>query len=224
MKRFVRFAFIGMLLINALVVATGLYMAFWPMKSIVVDGDDKILNPNKQVRPGEVLVYSFKYCKYTDKQAAISRTLVGETTTSYPALPSTNRVPPGCGTAVSQNLIVPEAVQPGFYTLRLSATYQLNPLRAPTINHQSERFEVLPKATSSSVSPPSSEDVQSINSTTGTVQAAPSAVTIPFGTDPVTQEPTQPATTPAPTVAPMPTPAPSLVSQVVGNVRGFLGL
>jgi len=124
-----------------IVVGTGLYMAFWTMKSIVVDGTDKILNQNKLVRPGEVLIYSFKYCKYTDKQVAISRTLVGETTTSYPALPSTNRVPPGCGTAVSQNLIVPEAVVPGFYTLRLSATYQFNPLRAPTVSYQSERFE-----------------------------------------------------------------------------------
>lgn len=192
-------------------------LAFAPVTAVTVVGNDKILNPGKQVRQGDALIYQITYCKYTDKQAAVTRALVGKSVT-YPLPASTNNVPRGCQTAISRNTLIPDGVEPGTYHLALSATYQINPLHAVTVSHHSEDFTVLPKAasgaTSSSVSAPVTQTVPSIG--LGST-SAPAASSAPFHTDQVSQEPTQPTPTPAPS----PPPAPSLLSRILSAIKGL---
>lgn len=144
MKNAIRLGFVLMLIVNATVIGWGLYEAFWPMRTIEIIGNDKILNPGKQVRPGEALLYQITYCKYTDKQATVTRTLKGGLT-NYPLPDSTNNIPVGCHTAVVRNTIVPEGVAAGTYRLTLSATYELTSLHRETVSHVSEPFQVIAK-------------------------------------------------------------------------------
>lgn len=132
-----------MIVINSVAVLWGLYLAFWPMKTIEIQREDQILNPGKRVKPGEALIYQIHYCKYTNKQAAVNRYLQGDSVT-YPLPPAVNNIPAGCRIAVVRNAIIPPGITPGTYRLQLSATYQLNPLRSETVTHQSEEFEVTP--------------------------------------------------------------------------------
>jgi hypothetical protein len=200
------------------------YLAFWPIKTIEVIGHDQILNPNKQVRIGAALVYKVKYCKYLDVEAHVHRTLAG--TINYPLPDSTNHIPTGCRTAVSRNTIIPVGVAPGKYRLQLTASYHVNPVRTIEVSHFSEEFEVLPPddttsstsdATSSSVSPSSAGKVQVVVSQRS---VAPAASPVPFGTDPVTEEPTQP--TPAPPAQPAATP--SLLNTAISSIKGVIGI
>jgi hypothetical protein len=120
-----------------------LYMMFYPFKTLTVKQPDKILNPGKQVQAGGVLVYQIDYCKYTNKQAEVTRALIGKSVTY--ALPvSTNNVPQGCTTAVSRNTVLPVGTQPGTYKLELTATYRINFLRDISVRHSSESFTVVP--------------------------------------------------------------------------------
>jgi hypothetical protein len=198
------------------------YLAFWPVKTIEVIGNDKILNPNKQVRIGDALIYQITYCKYTKAEAHIHRTLAGQIT--YPLPDSTNNIQPGCRTAISRNTIIPEGISPGRYRLELTATYHVNPLRAIDVSHHSESFDILPKATSDTTS--SSVSGSSGLGGTSVVSGIPAPSPLPYGTDPLSQEPTQPApavTPPSPT-PPTQSPQPSLISQVIQSIKGVIGL
>jgi hypothetical protein len=217
-----RWLFILAIIVDLLGLAYMGYLAFWPMKSIVVHGDDKILNPDKQVRPGEVLVYQIDYCKYTDKQAAVTRSLKNEKTTApYPLLAATNNVATGCRKATVRNLIIPDGVEPGFYTLELSVSYQLNPLRVATVRHRSERFEVLPKLPQPSSDTPVTAVAASDTSGGASVVSGARSVPVSPGAARTVATPVpQPTVTPAPT----PAPEPGLLSRVVNAITKAIGL
>lgn len=215
----IRLYLISLVAFNVLGVGYIIFLAFGPVTApITIMEPDRILNESRQVRQGDALIYQISYCKTMSLQAVLTRTFVGKITYSLAA--SQNNVPVGCTNGISRNTLVPAGVDPGMYRLHLCATYQLNPLRQYPVCHDTEEFEVLPKLppdpTSSSVNGCAAVEPQSTISASTTSQTAPTRSPIPFGTDPVTEEPTQPV--------PVPTPQQGIVSQVISNLADTLGL
>jgi hypothetical protein len=183
------------LIADALVLVCGLYLAFWPVKVLTVYGPDRVFNANHQVYAGDALIVGAKYCKYVSVQAAVTKTLVGNITYTLPS--SVNNVPQQCSSAISREIIIPIGIVPGIYKLTLCATYRVNILRYSTVCHDSESFNVLatPPTTTTTVTTTTSS-----TSALETPTAVPKPSTVPYHTDPVTQEPTQRSPTPKPSL------------------------
>jgi hypothetical protein len=170
MRRFLVSFFLAIAVIDLAIAGYCVFLMLWPVRTISIHGDDKILNASKTVYAGQALVYEIDYCKYTTAQAAVARTLAGPV--NYPLPASTNNVPPGCRTAISRNTIIPVGVQPGTYHLELQATYRVNPLRSITIRSRSEEFTVV-AAPGAPTAPVSNSGVQPVRGTGSATTTSP---------------------------------------------------
>ena len=92
-------------------------------------------------RAGESLSYTLDYCKNVDKTVLVSRAFIDGVVYSLPDITANNTV--GCN-KVRIWMIVPN-LPDGTYKIKISYTYQLNPLREITITTYTNEFQVIKK-------------------------------------------------------------------------------
>lgn len=119
-----------------------LLVAFWllyPYKTIEFNQPSARVE-TKQVERGGYLVYVIDYCKYTEKEANISRSFIDGLI--YLTPDGISDVPKGCGEKRIQ-MYVPRNMPVGKYRIMQVRHYEVNPLRHIDIVYYTEEFEVL---------------------------------------------------------------------------------
>lgn len=117
-------------------------VAFWllyPYKTIEFNKPEAVVE-TKQVARGDYLVYVIDYCKYTEKEANISRSFVDGLI--YLTPDGIADVPNGCGEKRIQ-MYVPRNMPTGKYRIMQVRHYEVNPLRHENVVYYTEEFEVL---------------------------------------------------------------------------------
>jgi hypothetical protein len=115
------------------------FLKFWPNTPLVF----KSVTVQQVVKPGELILYHAKYCRYSDAPATVARNVIGTGATAftspYPAISSVSKT--GCG-SVAVPLQLPSAMPKGSYELEVVATFQVNGLRSITVRAESNAFTV----------------------------------------------------------------------------------
>ncbi len=117
------------------------YWMLWPYKPNVVKEPIRILNPNKQVAPGDDLIYEMDRISTSTVPGEITRQLINEFVISY--APQTGTVPTGKA-IFKVRLKLPSSADPGKYKMKWTGAYKVNPIRTVYVTAWSEEFEVLP--------------------------------------------------------------------------------
>jgi len=112
------------------------YFILVPYKIFEVSGIE-ILTP--EVRAGEQLIYKVSYCKYSNLQGTISKTLVNSII--IPFTPYVINAPVGCGIRTVYQEI-PLFAPSGTYHLGIISTYRPNPIRVVNIEYKTGDFTV----------------------------------------------------------------------------------
>jgi hypothetical protein len=116
------------------------YWLLYPYNPITVQSPIEIINPGRQVKVGDFVVYKIKYNKYMDVHGTLSRKLVN----SYKIDLADSFVTAPVGKDCDQVKIkIPNYADPGVYYLWWSVSYKVNPLRTITVSAESEKFEVV---------------------------------------------------------------------------------
>ncbi len=120
------------------------YLYFWPVKTLTFEKTDsiEITNENKEVRAGEELFYKVSYCRYTNEQAKVTREIHDGIVYIMPEMQV--NLATGCfkDRKVSVGEI-PKAIQPGKYSMYITISFKVNPLRTITHTLTSETFNVV---------------------------------------------------------------------------------
>lgn len=114
-----------------------MFWLLYPYKTLEVYNVNLL---TKEVRGNDFLMYELEHCKFTDKQAILSKSFVDGIV--YRALPTISNVPPGCG-IVTIAVRVPDTLSPGEYYLKADALYKVNPIREIDIQYSTERFKIV---------------------------------------------------------------------------------
>lgn len=119
---------------------------FWhlyPYKPLVINEEPlKILNENKTVKQGDILVYEVNFTKNTDKKAVIYRRFVDGLIYNLPPSYPLNKP----GERINTTTVdIPQVLPEGKYTLHSETCYQMNPIREVCVEYQTEEFEVIAK-------------------------------------------------------------------------------
>ena len=116
------------------------FWLFYPYEPIIIDIPIKIMNLDKQVKAGELLIYKIKYIKKMDISGNLTRKLVN----SYKMDLADSVANAPIGSDCDQiKILVPKFADPGKYYLWWSCEYQVNPIRKITVTAVSEKFEVV---------------------------------------------------------------------------------
>lgn len=113
------------------------------------------------LHPGDVLKYTFDYCKFFDGVPTSERQLV-----DGQIIPLTNEVknatlPMGCHTT-ERDVVIPETVNPGKYYLNVKLHYQVNALRSEEVDYYTDYFQVVPRSYASTSKPPSTSQISTL--------------------------------------------------------------
>lgn len=118
-----------------------LLMFFWsiyPYKPIVINKEPiKVIT--KEVKKGDILIYELDYCKNNKNKVEISRSFVDGIVFATPTVTTEN--PLGC-TVSNISIQVPETLPNGEYYLKVSYSYQVNPIRKVSVDSTTETFTV----------------------------------------------------------------------------------
>jgi hypothetical protein len=134
---------------TALVLVLGLAgtLAFWRLYPYVIVTYDQatfgIVESPKSAKQGGVLSYHYSFDKRMDVRGDVSKQFVDGIIFQAEKSLVTQR-PLGRG-HVHCEIPIPETLPPGVYKLRITATYQVNPIRTVTYVHDTEFFEVTAK-------------------------------------------------------------------------------
>lgn len=115
---------------------------FWllfPYKTIEFNTDVAKVQ-NKQVERGDYLYYEIDYCKYTDKEAKLTRSFVDGV--KYDIPDGYSDVEKGCAVRVIQ-IYIPRGIGTGTYMIKQVRHYEVNPIRTIDVVHFTEQFEVI---------------------------------------------------------------------------------
>ena len=115
------------------------YWLLWPYKPTIIKEPIQILNPNKQVAPGDDLVYEIDRVS-TVFAGEITRQLINDFVIAY--APVTGIVSVG-KTVFKAKLKVPSSADPGKYRMKWMGAYKVNPIRTVYVTAWSEEFEVI---------------------------------------------------------------------------------
>jgi len=118
------------------------YWMFYPYKPFVIEGDIKILNPDKKVAPGGRLTYEMKVDKRMPLPAVIHKQLINHYIVTYSSI--TGNVPVGKRT-MRVSILIPQYASSGKYKLRWEGVYHVNPIRDISVIGLSEEFTVTGK-------------------------------------------------------------------------------
>lgn len=132
----------GTLIVATLLVFYVSYLLFWPVKILVYANHPfTVLNDNKTVKAGDILIYEVDYCKYKNVSAMIDKQFINDVILETPDLEGNLTV--GCFQKTSMTTLVPIIAPPGKYHLNIIATYRVNSLRTEVITHETEEFTVI---------------------------------------------------------------------------------
>jgi len=123
-------------------VVIGVTFIFWltyPYKTIEFNTEVAKVR-NKQVERGEYLYYEIDYCKYTSKEAKLTRSFIDGV--KYDIPDGYSDVEKGCAVKVIQ-IYIPKGIGTGTYMIKQVRHYQVNPIRAIDVAHFTEQFEVI---------------------------------------------------------------------------------
>jgi hypothetical protein len=133
-----------------LVAYTGVvgYWLWWPYVPLTITpltdkGAIKIMNPGKQVKAGDDLIYKISYEKKMQIHGVLTRKLVN--TYKHDLRESITTAPIGKDNDVVP-IPIPKMAEPGIYNLWWSVAYKVNPLRTVIVSAESEQFEVIANA------------------------------------------------------------------------------
>lgn len=138
-KRHVFSMFLVMLMFSTFLMA--MVALVYPYRTFELQ-TDKLEVVNKEVMPGEKLYYKSYFCKYTNKPAIVSRTLVNDYLIHYSTFYS--NYPEGCHN-ITIGIDIPTSASPGDYFVRVVLEYKVNPLRHIQVTLESEPFVILDK-------------------------------------------------------------------------------
>ncbi len=121
------------------------YALFWPVRTLELPGysdANPIKVDQKVLHPGETLSYNLSYCKYTDLDSTVHRTLLdGQVIT---LVSTSGQLPSGCHTVLVKTAVIPETINPGKYYLEVLVEYKINILRTQYTKYHTEYFDVVP--------------------------------------------------------------------------------
>jgi len=115
------------------------YWVLKPYKLLVIN-ERPLPVMNKVVKRGDTVNYVLDYCKYTDKQAVVSKKFSDGIEFALPDYRSNN--PEGCRTQIVATE-VPHTLPEGKYILIADYTYQVNPIRWIVVRIHTQVFEVI---------------------------------------------------------------------------------
>lgn len=143
MKTVLHFA-IGCLILSWIIVLYIAFALFWPIKTLEIKNfsdSTPIEITTKIVHPGEALSYELQYCKYTDLNSTVRRTLIDGQVINL--TDTAGQLPTGCHNVTVKTAVVPETINPGKYYLSVSVLYQINPFRTEVIKYHTTYFTVV---------------------------------------------------------------------------------
>jgi len=88
---------------------------------------------------GGTITYEYNYCKFTDKQAVVTKQFVDGLI--FQSQDTATVLEQGCG-HVHRDIAIPKTLPPGTYYLKITATYHINPIRDEKVVNATEKFTV----------------------------------------------------------------------------------
>lgn len=114
------------------------YWSLWPYRIITEsDGTRKVLTP--VVMQGGTLLFPVHSCKHYDLVETISRELLDGFIYQLPPVQSNQ--PTGCYSRIVA-VPIPDATPPGMYRMRITVSFQPNPIRTIRYTWDTTAFEV----------------------------------------------------------------------------------
>lgn len=115
---------------------------YWLLEPVhIIDAPNPFEVVKSEYLKGEVLEYKTNYCKYSNKiPIVVKRQLVDGYVYDLPVSTNSN-FPKGCHEVkVLVPLTIPQLIPSGEYHLRITATYQVNPLKQYTYTWITNNF------------------------------------------------------------------------------------
>lgn len=216
----------GLLVAAYVVLGYFAFLLFYPFETIVVHNEPFPIK-NAPVTAGQIVIYTVDYCRYTDVDAEVTRTLVGDVSISLGKTDA--HFPKGCAVKDVADSVIPSFAPPGHYYIQIDSSYKINKLRSIEKHFRTSVFDVVapPPPQSPQASAPATNNSTGFVSpqprTPSATPAAPAnnqvATTAPpqNSTPPPKQTP-PPVSTPPTTSGPPPDDHPGPVQRVVNGV------
>lgn len=203
------------------------FLLLYPFETIVVHNEPFPIK-NAPVTAGKIVIYTVDYCRYTDVDAEVTRTLVGSVSISLGKTDA--HFPRGCAIKDVADSIIPSFAPPGHYYIQIDSNYKINKLRSIEKHFRTATFDVVAPPPTQAIAPPAID-----NNTTGYVPPQPSSSNpTPVSSTPANQQvattspppkstppPKQtppPVSTPPTTSGPPPDDHPGTINRVVNGV------
>ena len=116
------------------------YWILWPYKPIVFNNLPFQVE-NTTVKVDDLLIYDVDYCKYDSLLPTVSRTFVDSLIFLVPAEVATPKAL-GCH-KIKASILIPKALPAGKYILKITYTYQVNPIRTFDVKVETHEFTVI---------------------------------------------------------------------------------
>lgn len=120
-----------------------LLLGFWsiyPYKTIEFNKNSGLIqNLDKTVKRGDRVRYLIDYCKFTDEIPTITKFFIDGVIYETPK--TIGVADKGCRVEIS-DAYVPKAIPEGSYSLKIVATYKVNPIRTIQVVSHTENFFV----------------------------------------------------------------------------------
>lgn len=117
---------------------TIIYWLVYPYKTLEIKTQPmKVLTP--EVKAHDMFYYEVDYCKYINKPAQVTRTLIDTVIYNMPSFTANNDM--GCHTRAAM-IEIPN-VPAGTYVYRVKFDYQVNPIRHILIVAETEPFNIV---------------------------------------------------------------------------------
>lgn len=137
-KIFNAIAYIG-IAVAQIIMFVVLFWLVYPYKTVEVV-DNKIEVVNAPIKQGDPVIYKFKYCRYNDTPALISRSLEDGFIIDFPDIVGLSAQ--GCGDATVQTPNLPMGMPAGKYKLNINFTMEVNPIRTIYKHFESDIFYI----------------------------------------------------------------------------------
>jgi hypothetical protein len=127
-----------------IVFSYGMYTTFRPYNILEIQSPLRILNNNKEVKPGDILEIQLTYQKHYDMMGTITDHLVNGVVTILNSSPSNVRkTEPGEWVTFVRYVHIPSNTPPGQYYIRMVTHYEPTQARQVTQSWNSELFTVM---------------------------------------------------------------------------------
>lgn len=117
------------------------YWQYWPFEILKVKSI-KVLNQDKKVKAGDLMLYEVSFDKYKDTPCVIKRQLINSYKVDYDRL-----FPPRKVTGVNlrnvSTIHVPSYIDTGIWFMRWTAECRITEGRVISYTYESEKFEVI---------------------------------------------------------------------------------